>query len=90
MRGRRRVGFVLALIVLSTALAGGVVAATQSSDEAALAADARRRRAGASSAQVDALLRKMTLEEKLQQLQLLSDGQITTDEATSRSAASSA
>ena len=35
-RGRRRIGLVLALIVLSTALAGGVVAATQSSDEAAL------------------------------------------------------
>ena len=36
MRGRRRVGFVLAMVVFGTTLAGGVVAATQSSDEAAL------------------------------------------------------
>ena len=35
-RGRRRVGFVLAMVVFGTTLAGGVVAATQSSDEAAL------------------------------------------------------
>ena len=59
-------------------MAGGVVAATQSSDEAALAPNR-----GAPSRdierRVDSLLRKMTLEEKLQQIQLISDGQINDD-----------
>jgi beta-glucosidase len=70
----------LATVALSTAVAGGVVAGTQSSDEAALAPNR-----GAPSRdiekRVDRLLRRMTLEEKLQQIQLLSDGQINEEEA---------
>jgi beta-glucosidase len=77
---RRRVLAGLATIVLSTAAAGGVVAATQSSDEAALA-PATRPDGQAVERRVDALLKKMTLDEKLQQIQLLSDGQITDADA---------
>jgi beta-glucosidase len=78
MTGRRRVGFVLALVVLSTMLAGGVVAATQSSDEAALqpsrgTADRHVER------RIDALMKKMSLQDKLNQIQLISDGQINGD-----------
>jgi beta-glucosidase len=68
----------LATVVLSTAAAGGVVAATQSSDEAALA-PAHRSDGKNIERRVDALLKKMTLDEKLNQLQLLSDGQIKED-----------
>jgi len=60
---------------------GAVLAGTQSSDEAAL----QPTRTAASRSiefRVNALLRKMTLDEKLQQLTLLSDGQINDDEAT--------
>ena len=78
MRGRRRVGFVLAMVVFGTTLAGGVVAATQSSDEAALqpsrgaaSRDVERR--------IDKLMKKMTLQDKLNQIQLISDGQINED-----------
>ena len=80
----------LTTVVASTAVAGGVVAATQSTDEAALAPNR-----GAPSRdiekRVDRLLRKMTIDEKLQQIQLLSDGQINdAGGRRSRSAASSA
>ena len=68
----------LATVGVSAAVAGGVVAATQPSDEAALAPNR-----GAPSRdvekRVDRLLRKMTLDEKLNQIQLLSDGQINED-----------
>ena len=81
MRTRRgRVLAGLATVVLSMAVAGGVVAGTQSSDEAALAPN----RGGPSwdiEQRVNRLLRKMTLDEKLNQIQLLSDGQINEDEA---------
>jgi beta-glucosidase len=60
---------------LSTAAAGGVVAATQSSDEAALQ-PARHGGSRDIERRIDALMRKMTLEDKLNQIQLLSDGQI--------------
>jgi beta-glucosidase len=77
-RGRMLAGLVT--VVASTAIAGGVVASTQSSDEAALAPNR-----GAPSRdiekRIDSLLRKMTLEDKLNQIQLLSDGQITDAEA---------
>jgi beta-glucosidase len=70
----------LAAVVASTAVAGGVVASTQSSDEATLAPNR-----GAPSRdierRVDSLLGKMTLKEKLNQIQLLSDGQINEAEA---------
>jgi beta-glucosidase len=68
------------LVALSAAIAGGVVAATQSSDEAAL--EPTRGPANRSiERKVNNLLGQMTLEEKLQQIQLLSDGQITDDDA---------
>jgi beta-glucosidase len=70
----------LATVVLSTAAAGGVVAATQSSDEAALA-PAHRSDGKNIERRVDALLSKMSIDEKLQQIQLLSNGQITDAEA---------
>jgi beta-glucosidase len=72
-RGRALAG--LAALVASTALAGGVVAATQSSDEAALAPSRGAADRGVER-RVEALLRKMTMDEKLNQIQLLSDGQI--------------
>jgi len=59
---------------------GGVVAATQSSDEEALA-PTRQPASKNIERRVDALLRKMTTQEKLQQVQLLSDGQITDADA---------
>ena len=61
---------------------GSVRAADQSSDEAALAA-ARPASAGRLGIEqkVDALLGRMTATEKLQQVQLLSDGQITDADA---------
>ena len=77
--GRGRTAVALATVVVGAAVAaGGVVAATQSSDEAALQPT---RGSGGSGNQnverkIDALLRKMTLEEKLNQIQLISDGQI--------------
>jgi beta-glucosidase len=79
MRGR----IVAALLAmgLSAVVTGGVVAATQSADEVAL--QPARGSGGGDNVErrVDALLRKMTLEEKLNQIQLLSDGQITDAEA---------
>ena len=77
-RGRVLAG--LATVALSTAVAGGVVAATQSSDEAALQ-PARGAASQNVEQRVNALLRKMTQNEKLAQIQLLSDGQINADEA---------
>ena len=80
-RGRALAG--LATVVASTAVAGGVVAATQSSDEAALAPSRQCRRAAASRSGSTRLLAKMTIDEKLQQIQLLSDGQINDADARS-------
>src|SRR3954471_266893 len=59
---------------------GGVVAATQSSDEEALA-PTRQPASKSIEKRVDALVKKMTTQEKLQQVQLLSDGQITDADA---------
>jgi beta-glucosidase len=76
----RRVVVMMAVLTLSAVVASGVIAASRSSDEAALeptrgAADRNIER------KVDALVRKMTLDEKLQQIQLLSDGQVTDEDA---------
>jgi beta-glucosidase len=72
------VGFVLAMVVFGTALAGGVVAATQSSDEVALQ-PARGAASRDVERRIDALMKKMTLQDKLNQIQLISDGQINAD-----------
>jgi beta-glucosidase len=76
----RRLAVATAAALLSAFVAGGVIAATRSSDEAALA-PARHRADRGIEARVNRLLAKMTVDEKLQQLQLLSDGQITDAEA---------
>ena len=85
----------VAVVAVSAAAAGGVVAATRSSDESALA-PARQSADKSIERRVNRLLRRMTLDEKLQQIQLLSDGQVTKDgeiipdDAREGSAASSA
>jgi beta-glucosidase len=76
----RRVAIVAAVALLISVVAAGVLAAAQSSDEAALAPT--RAPADRSIEQkVNDLLGKMTLDEKLQQVQLLSDGQISDADA---------
>jgi len=77
-RGRIATG--LGAVVLSAVVAGGVVASTQSSDEAALQ-PARGAASQNVEQRVNALLKRMTLQEKLAQIQLLSDGQINEAEA---------
>ncbi len=73
-RGRRTaVG--ATVLALSSLLAGGVVAATQSSDEAALR-PSRQPADRSIERDVDRLLSRMTLQEKLQQIQLLPDFKI--------------
>jgi beta-glucosidase len=62
----------------AAAAAGGVVAATQSSDEAALQ-PARHGGSQDVERKIDRLMRKMDLEDKLNQIQLISDGQINED-----------
>ena len=80
MRFTLRAMVAVVLVALSAAIAGGVVAATQSSDEAAL--EPTRGPANRSiERKVNNLLAQMTLEEKLQQIQLLSDGQVTDEDA---------
>jgi len=79
--GRRVTVLGAAVAALCVIGVGAVLAGTQSSDEAAL----QPTRTAASRSvefRVNALLRQMTLDEKLQQLTLLSDGQINDDEAT--------
>lgn len=69
--------------VLATLIGGSVIAATQagqSSDEEALA-PTRPPASRTIEQKVDALLAKMTTKEKLEQVQLLSDGQINDTEA---------
>src|SRR2546423_10979254 len=76
----RRAAIVATMVALSMLVAGGVVAATRSSDESALAPTRHGADRGIES-KVDHLLSQMTVSEKLQQLQLLSDGQITDADA---------
>ncbi|MDQ2910953.1 MAG: beta-glucosidase BglX, partial [Actinomycetota bacterium] len=76
----RRTAIGATVVALSSLVAGGVVAATQSSDEAALRPTRQAADRGIER-RVDALLGKMTLDEKLQQVQLLADWQINDAEA---------
>jgi beta-glucosidase len=76
----RRAAIVATIVALSMLVAGAVVAATRSSDETALQPTRQAADRGIER-KVDNLLRKMTVDEKLQQLQLLSDGQITDADA---------
>jgi beta-glucosidase len=79
-RFRGRAAIVVSIAALSSVVAGGVVAGTRSSDEAALE-PARQPADRSIEKRVDRLLSRMTLEEKLQQLQLLADWQATDAEA---------
>ena len=73
-------GAVLALAVTGTATASSVVISGRSADEAALS-PIRQPASTSIEKRVDQLLAKMTTAEKLQQVQLLSDGQITDADA---------
>ena len=88
---RRTVAIGATIVAFGALVAGAVTAATRSSDETALQPTRKAADKGIER-KVNALLRKMTLDEKLQQLQLLSDGQITDDgrprRASARSSAS--
>jgi beta-glucosidase len=66
---RRRTGIILgSIIALSAAVTSSVASTANSADRSI-------------ETQVNALVGRMTLDEKLQQLQLLSDGQVTADDA---------
>jgi beta-glucosidase len=78
-RFRFRTSVAIPVLVLVLAAAGGVVAATQSSDEQALQ-PTRSPADRAIEAKVNDLLSKMTLEEKLEQIQLLPDFLVTEQE----------
>jgi beta-glucosidase len=75
-----RVVAAVMVAALTLVITGAVVAATRSSDEQALQ-PTRHAASRAVERKVDGLLHRMTLEEKLQQVQLLSDGQITDADA---------
>src|SRR5512140_1059203 len=75
-RRRAIAGLVVALSVAST---GGVMAGTRSADEAALAG-ARQLASPGIEARVNSLLAQMTLQEKLEQIQLLPDFLVTDQE----------
>jgi beta-glucosidase len=79
-RRGRRAAIAVVVVVLSSMVAGGVLAATRSDDESALA-PARQGANQGIERKVDKLLHQMTVDEKLQQVQLLSDGQITDADA---------
>jgi beta-glucosidase len=79
-RGTRRAAIAVTVVALTSGAAGGVVAATRSSDEGALAPTRQAADRGIER-RVDDLLRRMTLDEKLQQVQLLADWQATDAEA---------
>lgn len=77
---RHRIGIAASTVALSAMAAGTVLASTQSSDETALQ-PTRQAADQTIETRVDDLLAQMTVDEKLQQLQLLSDGQVTDDDA---------
>jgi beta-glucosidase len=76
---RRRAAASALILALASALAGGVVAGTQPSDERALQPTRQHADRGGES-QVNRLLSRMTLEEKLQQIQLLPDFLVTEEQ----------
>jgi beta-glucosidase len=80
-RFRFRASIGVPVLALVLAAAGGVMAATQSSDEQALQ-PTRQSADQAIESKVSDLLSKMTLEEKLEQIQLLPDFMVTEDEVS--------
>ena len=77
---RRTLAIAAGVAAVAVLVAGAVGAVTRSSDEAALQPTRTAADRGVEK-RVDALLARMTLKEKLQQLQLLSDGQVTDADA---------
>jgi beta-glucosidase len=75
----RRAAIAVSIVALSALTAGGVLAASWSSDEDALA-PARPPADRGIESRVNDLLSRMTLEEKLEQIQLLPDFLVTDDE----------
>src|SRR5690348_15780804 len=75
----RRAAIAVSIVALSAAAAGGVLAASRSSDEDALA-PARPPADRTVESRVNDLLSRMTLQEKLEQIQLLPDFLVTDDE----------
>ena len=82
-RRRRFLAIGGSIAVLGLLVAGAVGATSRSDDETALQASGHHEGKGVEW-KVESLLRQMTLTEKLAQLQLLSDGQVT-DPVTKRS-----
>ena len=80
-RFRFRASIGVPVLALVLAAAGGVMAATQSSDEQAHQ-PTRQSADQAIESKVSDLLSKMTLEEKLEQIQLLPDFMVTEDEVS--------
>jgi beta-glucosidase len=78
-RFSRKASVAVLILALGSAAAGGVVAATQSSDERALQPTRQPADRGIES-RVNRLLAGMTLEEKLEQIQLLPDFLVTEEE----------
>jgi beta-glucosidase len=79
-RKGRKVAVVAAIVAASTTGAGAVIAGTGAGDDQALQPVRRPADRGIES-KVDQLVDQMTVDEKLQQVQLLSDGQITDADA---------
>jgi beta-glucosidase len=80
LRRSRLVAIGAVVVAVGVAGAGGVTAATRSDDEAALQPTRGHADRGIER-RIDSLVRRMTLDEKLQQLTLLSDGQVNDAEA---------
>src|SRR4051812_29025134 len=81
-KGRRTAAIGATAVALGAFGVGAVLAGSQSADEAALQPTNARHHGGGIEQKVNRLLRQMTTDEKLQQLTLLSDGQINDAEAT--------
>jgi beta-glucosidase len=75
-RSRRKASVAVLIVTLGVVAVGGVVAASQPSDERTLQPARKAADRGVES-KVDDLLEKMTLEEKLEQIQLLPDFLVT-------------
>jgi beta-glucosidase len=79
-RRGRKVAIVGSVVAASMLGGGVVIAGTGAGDDEALA-PVRQHANGGVERKVDRLVRQMTVDEKLQQVQLLSDGQITDEDA---------
>ncbi len=83
MRFRARsTAIAVVVVVLGLIGAGGVIAATGRSSDQATLVPTRRPISPGIEQRINALMAKMTLQDKLEQLTLLSDGQITDAEAS--------